>query len=466
MITLEKLYLSRPKNCLTKLSSICENNHLNFKLPILSQLHNYLYRYRESLIAQNYPEVRQYLTEIVQKTYNNSLKEDETFFIYSQFEKGEISVLFSSKALIENIIKQCQYQPSFIHLDATYKLIDLGLPLFIVSTEDINHSFRPIAFFVSWSESISQVTILLQKLCQFLLDHFNFQFKPKYILTDNSDALISGCQKAFTHEYIHLGCQFHLAKRIKEKSNSQELKDKKSDLFFGVKALKNSPTLPFFKKVWEIIKKYWQEKNVSKTFIDTFENEYIKKSVQWHYGAAFPGKSRTNNSLESGNNVLKIFFQRKSQNIKVFFCKMKDFIREWSIQEKTKFPYMVAHLSSIKKAAEKSAQEDPFIYHNLTPNVLYYPRKGIPKDELEEALKSLFKRGIIPQSFKELHEGWCYYRTINPIQNQCDCAEFYKYNYCKHILAIQILDGQLADPEIKEKKKRGRKSNITKALQK
>ena len=145
---------------------------------------------------------------------------------------------------------------------------------------------------------------------------------------------------------------------------------------------------------------------------------------------------------------------------------MKDFIREWSIQEKTKFPYRVEHLTAIKKAAEKIAQEDPFIYYNSTPNALHYPRKGIPKEELEEALKSLIKRGAIPNFFKELHEGLYYFRIINPIQNQCDCSEFYKYNYCKHSLAIQILDGALVDPDIKEKKKRGRKSNITKALQK
>jgi len=424
VISLEKLYLSRPKNCSTKLSKICENNHLPFKIPSLPQLHNYLYRFRETLIAENYPEVRQYLTELVQKTYNDSLKDDETFYIYSQFEKGEISVIFSSKALIENIIKQCLYQPSFIHLDATYKLIDLGLPLFVVSTEDINHSFRPLAFFVSWSESASQVTLLMKKLSQFLLENFEFQSQPKYIMTDNSDALISGCKKAFNHEYIHLGCHFHLAKRIKEKSNAQTLKDKKIYLFFGIKALKNSPSIEFFKKTWEIIKQYWKDNNIPTDFIDVFESEYIKKSVQWHYGAAFPGKSRTNNSLESGNNVLKVFFQRKSQNIKVFFAKMKDFIREWSIQEKTKFPYKIEYLASIKKAAEKSAQEDPFIYHNSTPTVVYYPRKGIPKEELEEALKSLLKRGVVPNTFKELHEGWCYFRTINPILNQCDCAEF------------------------------------------
>ena len=87
----------------------------HLKSQNLTQPHNYLYCYKESLIAENYPEAKQYLTEIVQKTYSNSLKEDEIFFIYSQFEKGEISVLFSTKALIENLIKQCQHQPSFIH---------------------------------------------------------------------------------------------------------------------------------------------------------------------------------------------------------------------------------------------------------------------------------------------------------------------------------------------------------------
>ena len=102
--------------------------------------------YKEQLIAENYPEVKQYLTEVVKKTFNSSLNQDQLFFIHSQFEKGEVSVLFSSKALIENLIKQSQQQPSFLHIDATYKLIDLGLPLFVISTENINHAFRPICF--------------------------------------------------------------------------------------------------------------------------------------------------------------------------------------------------------------------------------------------------------------------------------------------------------------------------------
>jgi len=89
------------------------------------------------LISQNYPEVKGYLTEICYKNYSSQLGEDETFVIYSKCEEGELSVLLSTRALIKNLIKQSQIQESFIHLDATYKLIDLGLPILTVSTENI-----------------------------------------------------------------------------------------------------------------------------------------------------------------------------------------------------------------------------------------------------------------------------------------------------------------------------------------
>jgi len=196
------------------------------------------------------------------------------FLIYSEFSKGEVTVLFTSKALLENVIKQSEKQPSFLHLDGTYKLIDLGLPLLIVSTENLQHNFRPIAFCVSWAESTQQVTLMLEKIRDFLYEHFNFRLRPKYILTDNSDALITGCRKAVDHDYVHLGCHFHIGKRVREKAMSKDLKDKKKCLFFGVKILKNSPTLEFFQRAWAIIKKYWEDNEVNAEFIKTFESEY------------------------------------------------------------------------------------------------------------------------------------------------------------------------------------------------
>jgi len=328
------------------------------------------------------------------------------------------------------------------------------------------HNFRPIAFFVSWSESSSQVTLMMKKLQDFLSENFNFELKPQYILTDNSDALITGCKKAFGHDYIHLGCHFHIAKRLREKAMSKGMKEKKQILFFGLKALKNSPTLEFFKEIWKIIKKYWQDEEISKELIQSFENEYIKKPVQWHYGTAFPGKSRTNNSLESGNNIIKNFFDKKSQNIKEFFCKMRDFVTEWSTLEKTSFPNQITYLSKIRKDAEERAKEENFMFSERTPELLYYPRKGVTSEKLTLALTKLLQRKEFPSNFQELYEGWSYFRIVDPILKKCDCGDYFKYSYCKHTLAIQILEGEVGDPEIQEKKKRGRKANITKALMK
>ena len=47
IIILEKLYLCKPVNCKSKLEKLLSNNHLDIQIPSLSQLRNFLYRYRE-----------------------------------------------------------------------------------------------------------------------------------------------------------------------------------------------------------------------------------------------------------------------------------------------------------------------------------------------------------------------------------------------------------------------------------
>ena len=121
---------------------------------------------------------------------------------------------------------------------------------------------------------------MLRKLQTFFANHLGFVFQPKFILTNNCDTLITGCKNSFTHPYIHLGCHFHIAKRMKEKSQSGAFEDKKKLLFFGLKCLKNSPTLSFFQRVWKIVREYWKNNDIPNDFIETFNKEYIQKNVQ------------------------------------------------------------------------------------------------------------------------------------------------------------------------------------------
>ena len=79
--------------------------------------------------------------------------------------------------------------------------------------------------------------------------------------------------------------------------------------------------------------------------------------------------------------------------------------------------------------------------------------------------RSYFQEGMFQRIIDDLHEGSCYFRTINPLLDVCDCADYYKYKYCKHTLAIKIRNSELSDPVIETKKTRGRKGNISKALE-
>lgn len=404
------------------------------------------------------------MTEICAKTYNEQLSQDELFYIYSNLESDDISLIFTSKALLENITKQSAVQPSFIHIDGTFKLIDLGLPLLVVSTENIDHCYRPIAFSVASSESIAQTQTMLSKIKEFLLEKYNLNWRPEYVLTDNSDALIGGVRNTFDHEYVHLGCHFHIGKRAREKTQSNEYKDIQHFIFFGIKTLKNSPDEEFFENTWTIIKRFWKEKQVPKAFIDCFEKEYINKNVHWYYGASFAGKSRTNNSQESGNNVIKKFFSRRAHNLKEFLGKMKDFVTEWSTLEKIKFPSTLNYSEKIKTQGSLLLKENGLITHRNTPNLLYCPRKGIEKTSINMALRNLLQRKEFPATLDELFKGWINFRTLDKRTKSCNCAEFYKSSYCKHLIALKIKNKELADPDIKAKNKRGRKGLISKAL--
>ena len=144
---------------------------------------------------------------------------------------------------------------------------------------------------------------------------------------------------------------------------------------------------------------------------------------------------------------------------------MQLFVQEWSIQEKTTFPAQVQIDNKTKNEGELIAKDKKFIESARTPHLLYYPRKGIESETSADTLKLLLDRKELPSNMEELFDGWFNFRIINKEEKTCDCANFYKNGYCKHIVGLKVQTGELSDPEIKQKKKPGRKAQITKALQ-
>jgi len=80
-------------------------------------LQQYLYHQKKKVLLAYFPEIQSILKEICQKNYSSSLPIDEIIFIESKISEDEVSILFSTKALINNLIEQSKLQPSFIHID-------------------------------------------------------------------------------------------------------------------------------------------------------------------------------------------------------------------------------------------------------------------------------------------------------------------------------------------------------------
>jgi len=67
-------------------------------------------------------------------------------------------------------------------------------------------------------------------------------------------------------------------------------------------------------------------------------------------------------------------------------------------------------------------------------------------------------------TMEEYFNAYSKFRTVNVLTQTCDCGNFAKFSFCKHLIATKILNGDLKEPEIKPKGKPGRKPYITKTL--
>lgn len=300
MIKREKIYAEKATSAQTSLLALINNHHLPFELPKLSQVQSYIYSQKIKILHETYPDISKFIKDISKVRYSENLAADEVFYIESTISEDEVSILFATKALLCNLVNQVAHQPLFLHVNSTYKLIDLRFPVVHVSTETLNHNYRPLCFFITESETTDKIAKMLRLLQNFYRENLNFELRPEYIVSDNADNIISACRKVFGLQFTHLTCLFHLKKGVNEKLKKNILKPYEKTIWYGIKSLKNCNDYQMLTKVWKLIKSHWETNEVPNDFIKVFYDEYIKKNVVWYNGASFAGKGRTNNSLESG----------------------------------------------------------------------------------------------------------------------------------------------------------------------
>ena len=71
--------------------------------------------------------------------------------------------------------------------------------------------------------------------------------------------------------------------------------------------------------------------------------------------------------------------------------------------------------------------------------MLLCPRKGITLDEnvISLALQQFQNRTVSPNNIDEFLHNGVTFRSIDQFNMICDCSDYYKYKYCKHIIALK-----------------------------
>jgi hypothetical protein len=197
-----------------------------------------------------------------------------------------------------NLIKQANTskQPSFFHIDATYKLMASGFLLLTLSTEWPTHRGKLVAIAVSLHEDTTASTKFIGVVKTTLRDKFCFNWEPVYVLSDGAESIQNAVNANFEH-IRHLLCYFHLKKAIrrhiqttKDASIKAKCLSKQPLILYGIDLLHKTRKEEDFELCWRLLKDHWTLKlEIPKEFILYFEKHYIKSDQKWHLAASFIG---------------------------------------------------------------------------------------------------------------------------------------------------------------------------------
>lgn len=113
-----------------------------------------------------------------------------------------------------------------VQIDATYKLVWQGYPVYVVGTTDRNQVFHPCGLGVCANETASDYQFIFQSLKK-----YNSNWNPSILLADGSAAITKGFTDVFGAPKTRLMCFFHVLQSSEKRLKCLKEKDNiKSDI--------------------------------------------------------------------------------------------------------------------------------------------------------------------------------------------------------------------------------------------
>ena len=378
-------------------------------------------------------------------------------------DRDEIKILITTKNSLILLSKA-----ENIHVDATYRVIDVGYPVIVLGMTDVNQKFILLAMSIVGDEKMETyfwVLDVLRKECE----KYGLIFNPKNLIADLAPQ-ISQAISQFEPDCLRTHCWVHVLKGMKRSMDGllpclrEEIL---SDIFF----LQLINTKRLFEKGWALLFEKWRQIRQTEECIIQLHQNYYLDNGNWYEGYAVHSPS-TNNALERFNLTIKTRYTNWGRMTILEFIRLSVAAVEDYAFVGEKVPWKIQYNEAVICQDDRSSGMVFKQLGNMDGHINYlFAAASNTEREKEELLSRKLENLNFAtfNEFKDLLSKTTIVSTKDDIQSLkdifCSCRHFVKKKKCCHIYAFLARSGkkELLNSElIFVKKKRGRPKGVKK----
>lgn len=439
------------------------------KDPNMDKIYQVIHRHRKRLLNDEDITLRK-VTELCEEINRVRAEKDcgdsKAYTADLVLKRGETKVLITAK---NSLILLSKAQN--VHIDSTYRVVDLGYPVIVFGVTDANQSFVLIAIAIVSDEKMETylwVLDVLRRECEMC----GITFKPKNLIADLAGQITLALEQ-FEPGCLRTHCWFHVSKgmRILTKGLLPCFRgDIRSDIAFL--QLLNSRTL--FKKGWALFFDKWRQMRPTEECVTQLNKNYYLTNQNWYEGYAVHSPS-TNNALEKFNSTVKSRYVNWARMSILEFIRLGvEAVEDYAFpSEKVPFERHYNETAICQDDYSKS-----MIFKQIGSMEGHINYLFVGKSEAEREMCELLGRKLENLDFTTFNEfkDLLSNAAIVSVKDDgiqsladifCSCWHFVKKKKCKHVYTFlnrcgksELLNSEL----ILAKNKRGRPKRIKKNM--
>ena len=321
----------------------------------------------------------------------------------------------------EDMKQMFRAYPEFLCIDATYKLLELRFPVYIMLIEDGNGQSEIIAVFLLLEETEASLSKMLE-----IFKKYNSAWSSVRVVMSDKDMTERQVLKASFPDADTLICLFHTLKSFRREILVEKMGITSGQRSLCLELLQQLAYAFNEEKYDEIYTQFCR--SAPSTVVQYFQQQWHPIKEQWTMGM----KYATGNFLNSTNNRLECI-NGKLKSVISRYSSLEEFVEKFFLilrvlrAERDHKAALVAQKVPVVFHSKDNASSLSYMQH-LTPYAYKFVEKQIQ-------LKEKVKLHVVDDKFYAMSsEG-----RIDVSTSSCECSSWHSMKLpCRHIFAARV----------------------------